>query len=102
MIWIVPSLIGLGALGVLWVVLLKGPEWMNQWPRLRRFAVVMETLGILLAIFLLYGTFEKSLRFQRSPFMFLEDSIWLPLIGSVIVGLRYLPALLRGENRERD
>lgn len=88
------GVIGVGALVFLWVLLLMGAEWVNHRPTLRWMIIVFDICGVALSLFLLYGMVFWKLTHGRI-FSWREHGAWMVLIGPVVVGLRYLPSLVR-------
>lgn len=82
------EVIGLAALGSLWLVILMGPQAVCRRPTLRWFAVCSGVLGILTVALLFVKTYAPAY-----PLL----NIWLYLlVGPAVVGLRYLLVLLKG------
>ena len=107
---VIPALllviIPMGAVVLLWLLILCGPEQINQRPILRWLTLTMDILGFAYVLLFFVPTLfiEWKVVFLR-PVSFSFRTIvrgddWrflcMGVIGPVIVGLRYLPALLRG------
>ncbi|MBI3996421.1 MAG: hypothetical protein HY352_02055 [Candidatus Omnitrophica bacterium] len=83
-------LLGIGALAcmaALWMVILAGPAWIKQRPVIRWAVIVAGIVGIGFTSFMLMLTVRRPS----------DLHIVVILGGPIVVGLRYLPSLLRRE-----
>ena len=77
------STVALGSLGAFWLVALMGPDWVNRHSWLRWSCVLLGAVGI--------GVTTSLWAQSAARYEFL---FWLG--GPIVVGMRYLLALLRG------
>ena len=82
----------------LWCVILFGPEQVNQRPAFRWFILVTGVAGLLevfyfAAVILLKSKSLFAGQYGYSPFFCF---LLLALVGPLLVGLRYLPKLIKG------
>lgn len=92
---------GIGAVLSLWVLVLRGPEWITRRPGLKWFAVVNILIGLAFGIACLHH--RLVLGYRRNPLK-IEGPFWDVLIealfepailGAFFVWLKSLPKLLR-------
>ena len=103
--------ISVGAVFSQWCLILFGSEQISQRPFLRLLSIGTGILGLAVALYIVLesvlGEAKEFLIHCRSHTLdrffgrVLHSSDWVPLvlIGPIAVGLRYLPQLLKGKNK---
>ena len=95
------SILPVGAVIVLWLLILWGPERINRRPILRWLTLGTDIAGLAFVFIFLIPTAlnEWKAGAQEPAVSTLKVILWLGVIGPVFVGLRHLPRLLRGTQR---
>ena len=96
------SFIGVVAVLALWLLVLLGSDQVNRYPAFRGFILIAGILGLADALFVIavvipswVGLFTNDIAITWKYMLEDERSISLILVGPVVVGLRYLPRLLK-------
>jgi hypothetical protein len=98
--------LGIGVLVTLWLLVLFGPRQMNEHPRLRWLGILTAIPGSALGLFSVLhwigtGSGREKLITPGASFghNLLNVLMGLSILSAIVIALRYLPVLLKGDSR---